>query len=143
MGDALQLPERPSMAARILDLLIDPPLAHRTSHGTSQGAGPRAKTTAKQARYRFGVRDSNPAEGVRGPLTPPETPSDPPAAPPPSGGPEGAPASHGTIPGTLRAALAAAVAGGDWTTADGLLQLLRSADRPPAEVVDLATRRAR
>lgn len=121
--------------------LIDPPAAQRTSRGTSQGAGPRAKTTAKQARYRFGVRDSNPAEGVRHPPASPETPSTAPRTPPPVGGPEAVPTSHGTIPGTLRAALAAAVAGGDWTTADGLLQLLRSADRPPAEVVDLAARR--
>ena len=70
-----------------------------------------------------------------------ETPSIAPPPPPPVGGSEAVPTSRGTIPGTLRAALAAAVAGGDWATADGLLQLLRSADRPPAEVVDLVARR--
>lgn len=123
--------------------LTDPPAAQRMSQGTSHGAGPRPKTPAKQARFGFGVRDSNPAEGGARGREAAGTPVNAPPPPSPVGGSEGVAASPGTIPGTLRAALAAAVAGGDWATADALLQLLRSADRPPAEVVDLAARRAR
>lgn len=122
--------------------------APRMSQGLSQGSGPRGQRPVMRRESRFGVRDSNPAEGARHPPRERETPSDPPAAPSPVGGSEGLPGGRGTIPGTLleeslRASLAAAVASGDYAAAEGLIALLRSAARPPAEVVDLAARRAR
>ena len=122
--------------------------APRMSQGLSQGSGPCGQRPVMRRESRFGVRDSNPAEGVRHPPRERETPADLPATPSPVGGSEGLSGGRGTIPGTLleeslRASLAAAIAAGDYATAEGLIALLRSAARPPAEVVDLAARRTR
>ena len=121
---------------------IDP----RTSQGTSRGNHGSRGTAVKEASR--AVR----GEGIElsgGGAPPPEGPGNPSPEPRPQGrtaGPRGASSSHGTIDGTMverrvRDALDAALAAGDLTTAQGLLDLLKSAQAPGAAVIPLAARR--
>ena len=98
--------------------------------------------------YWFGVRDSNPVDPLRHPAESLETPENRSSGTPPLGGSGALSDPAGTFPGTLversiRTAIAAALEAADYTTAEGLIALLKATAKPGAEVVEFAARRSK